>query len=494
MSYISMFASIIVSLLYTPVMLKYLGQQQYGLYNMAASAVSYLNLFDLGLGNAVIRYSTKYRIDGKKEKAEYMYGMFLIIYLIIAVIILLLGIFLIFNASNIFKVSTGSTGEMQLKVIMFIMTVSLAIGFPGSVFSSIISSYEKFTFLKITSLISTILNPLIMIPLLINGYKAVSMSAVCLLLNCVLIFINIIYTKQYLKVTIRFGKLDLFLLKEIGNYSFFIFLGAIVDQLYWNTDKFVLGAVSGENSVAIYSLGSQIHTYYQQFSWSISNVFFPRVTAMITEKKPISELNSFFKKIGRIQFFVLFLILSGFYVFGKEFIIWWGGIEYEEAYYIALIVITPATIPLIQNMGVHIVQAMNKHAFRSICYAIIAAINAVSSFFLAEQFGGIGCAVCTAVSLIIGHGFAMNYYYNNKIGLNIRRFWKEIVYIILLYLPLVIVTAYINTYFVTDRISILFFKIILYALIYVVFGYFVVINQEEKEIINSFVKKLRGII
>lgn len=63
LSYMSMFVSIIVSMLYTPFMLRHLGQQQYGLYNMAASVISYLNLFDLGLGNAVVRYATKYRIE-----------------------------------------------------------------------------------------------------------------------------------------------------------------------------------------------------------------------------------------------------------------------------------------------------------------------------------------------------------------------------------------------------------------------------------------------
>lgn len=76
LSYISMFAGIIISIIYTPFMLRNLGQQQYGLYNMAASAISYLNLFDLGLGNAVVRYSTKYRIEGREKEIKYLYGMF----------------------------------------------------------------------------------------------------------------------------------------------------------------------------------------------------------------------------------------------------------------------------------------------------------------------------------------------------------------------------------------------------------------------------------
>ena len=494
MSYISMFSGIVISLLYTPVMLKYLGQQQYGLYNMAASVISYLNLFDLGLGNAVVRYSTKYRISGQKEKTEYLYGMFLVLYLIIAGIIIFLGCILILNAESFFKVSTGATGVYELKIIMTIMIISLAIGFPGSVFCSIISSYEIFTFLKITGLVSTILNPIIMIPLLIMGYKAISVSCVALFLNCFLIVTNIFYTVKILKIRFRFGKIDFSLLREIASYSFFIFVGAIVDQLYWNTDKVVLGAVSGENMVAVYSIGSQIHTYYQQFSWAISNVYFPRVTTMITEKISHLELNNFFKKIGRIQYQVLFLILTGFYIFGKEFINWWSGPNYSEAYYIALIVITPATIPLIQNMGVHIIQAMNKHVFRSICYLFIAMLNAFTSFLVAPKFGGIGCAVCTAVSLVIGHGILMNCYYRFKIGINIVQFWKEIGKIFITFMPLVIVILIANLFFVTDSFVLLVIKIVIYAIIYFIYAYLLVMNNEEKSMVNSCIKRFQGII
>lgn len=490
LSYISMFAGIIISIIYTPFMLKNLGQQQYGLYNMAASAISYLNLFDLGLGNAVVRYSTKYRMEGREKEVRYLYGMFFQLFIVISVIIIIVGFILIFNVSNFFTVSTGAIGQYQLQIIMVVMVASLAISFPGSVYGSIITSYEEFTFLKITGLVSTILNPIIMIPLLLNGYKAISMSIVALILNILLISFNCVYVHKVLKIKIKFGKIDFNLLKEISCYSGFIFLGAVVDQLYWNTDKIILGMVSGENTVAVYSLGSQIHSYYQQFSWSISNVFFPRVTKMVTENN-FETINIFFKKIGRIQYFLLFLILSGFFIFGKEFIRWWGGSNYIDAYYIALLVISAATVPLIQNMGVHIIQAMNKHAFRSICYIFIAIFNAISSYLLADKLGGIGCAICTAVSLLLGHGLLMNYYYKFKIGLDIKQFWKEILKISIVFIPLIALSVVINSLFITTSFAFLVFKILLYAFIYIIIAYTIAMNNDEKSMINSFINKLR---
>lgn len=489
LSYVSMFLGIIVSVLYTPFMLRSLGQQQYGLYNMAASAISYLNLFDLGLGNAVVRYSTKYRLEGKYKEAEYLYGMFMKIFGVISLLTILIGSLLIINIDRIYTVSTGTEGIYQIRLIMTLMVISLAISFPGSVYGSIITAYEDFTFLKITAMISTILNPIIMIPLLIFGFKAIAMATVALVLNIIIIICNAIFVHKKLKVKIRFGKVDKPLLMEIGKYSWFIFLGAVVDQLYWNTDKIILGARIGEVSVAVYSVGSQIHTYFQQFSWSISNVFFPKVTKMVLQDSR-DVLYCFFLKVGRIQFFVLFLIYSGFLIFGKEFIQWWAGDGYQSAYYIALILITGAIIPLIQNTGVHIVQAMNKHAFRSVCYFCIAIMNAVSSYFLAVRWQGIGCALCTLVSLLLGHGLAMNWYYKNRIGLDILNFWKNIFVIVIKFLPLVLISYFVNKIYITSNIFFLFFKISIYILGYILTAYFVNMNCEEKGIIIGIVRKV----
>lgn len=489
LSYVSMFLGIFVSILYTPFMLRSLGQQQYGLYNMAASAISYLNLFDLGLGNAVVRYSTKYRVEKRYVEAEYLYGMFVKIFGAISLLTLLIGTILIVNIDHIYTVSTGAEGIAQIRVIMILMVISLAVSFPGSVFGSIITSYEEFSFLKITTMISTILNPIIMIPLLVLGYKATAMASVVLLLNIVLITCNAIFVHKKLKIRIRFGKMDKSLLKEISGYSGFIFLAAIVDQLYWNTDKIILGARVGEVSVAVYSVGSQIHTYFQQFSWSISNVFFPKITKMVFQDSK-EALYRFFLKVGRIQFFVLFMIYSGFLIFGKEFIQWWAGDGYQSAYYIAVMVITGAIIPLIQNTGVHIVQAMNKHAFRSICYFAIAVLNAISSYFLAVRWQGIGCAFCTLISLLLGHGLAMNWYYKNKLGLDIVDFWKNICLIVVKYLPLVIVSYFANTLYTTNDILFLLFKIVIYVIFYAMLTYFLNMNHEEREIVLGITRKV----
>ena len=43
---------------------------------------------------------------------------------------------------------------------------------------------------------------------------------------------------------------------------------------------------------------------------------------------------------------------------------------------------------------------------------------------LSKYYGGIGAAIGTAFSLILGQGVILNIYYQKKVGINILEFWK----------------------------------------------------------------------
>lgn len=87
---------------------------------------------------------------------------------------------------------------------------------------------------------------------------------------------------------------------------------------------------------------------------------------------------------------------------------------------------TPALVPLIQNIGIEVQRAKNMHQFRSIVYLIMAIINIVISIQFAKRWGEIGAALGTTISLILANGIAMNIFYHKKIGIDIVYFWKQI--------------------------------------------------------------------
>ena len=186
----------------------------------------------------------------------------------------------------------------------------------------------------------------------------------------------------------------------------------IIDQINWNIDKFVLGRYRGTIAVAVYGLAAQLNSYYLSLSTAISNVFIPRVNRMVAIENDNKKLTNLFTRVGRIQFILLFLVCSGIVFFGRSFISMWAGADYNGTYAIVLLLIIPVTIPLIQNLGIEIQKAKNMHQFRSWVYFFIAVANVFLSIPLAKAYGGIGAAIGTAISLLIGNGLVMNWYYH----------------------------------------------------------------------------------
>lgn len=92
----------------------------------------------------------------------------------------------------------------------------------------------------------------------------------------------------------------------------------------------------------------------------------------------------------------------------------------------ALLLIIPVTVPLIQNLGIEIQRAKNMHKARAVVYLAIAIANVLISIPLIKLMGPTGAALGTAISLIAGNAIFMNWYYHARIGMNMIYFWKEI--------------------------------------------------------------------
>lgn len=491
LSYVSIFASTLVQLLYTPFLIKMLGQSEYGLYSLIASVIGYLTVLDLGFGNAIVVYTAKYRAQGKLNEERKLHGMFKIIFYLIGFIAFLLGIILYFNVNALFGDTMTSSELGKAKIMMLILSFNLFVTFAFSIYQSIITASEKFVFQKIMSILNTILKPLVMIPLLFLGYKSITMTIVITIVNCMILLSNYIYCRNKLKIKVKYSGFDKSLFKIILGYSIWLFLGAIVDKVNWSADQTILGMVSGTVAVSLYSVAATLNQLFINLSTAISGVMLPKVTKMVANNASFKELTNEMIKVGRIQFYVIFLMVTGLVLFGKEFIIWWVGKDFEAAYYVALWLIIPISFSLIQNIGLSIIQAMNKFKFKAISTAIMAIINIFISYFLAKQFGPLGCAMGTGLALIVCNIFIINIYYYKEIKLDVISFWKDIISMMIRYIPAIIIVLLIM-YF-TNISGLL--SVIVYGGIYVIFfiitSYLIVMNDYEKELINKVLRKFK---
>jgi O-antigen/teichoic acid export membrane protein len=490
LSYVALFINSVISIIYTPIMLNLLGQSEYGLYSLASSAAGFIGILNFGLGNAVIRYAAKYRALNDEDGCSKLYGMFFILYGILGLIALVAGTILTFNSHLIFSNALDVYETKKLKLLMGIMTINISVGIGLGMFSVIVLAYEKFIFQKVVVIVSSVLSPLIMLPLLLMGNDSIALAVVTTIVNFLSIVINVFYCFKVLKIKVKFQRIDSSLLKEILIFSFYIFLNMLIGRLYTSTDQIILGIYSGTVAISIYTIGSFFTGYFSGFSSAISNVFLSKVSRMVTNEVPDHELSDLFIRIGRVQFIIISFALSGFIVFGQEFIVIWVGKEYSESFIIALLILVPMVVSLIQGMGGIILQAKNMQKSKTIINFAVAIFNVIISIIFVQWWGAIGCAIATAIAFTIGNIIIINIYYWKVININIPKFWINILFMSVPLTVSILCGETINKLIYSESWGFLIIKMVVFSILYSLLMWFVGINKYEKNLIIVPLKKL----
>ncbi len=424
LTYVKRIANILVGLFYVPMILSFLTVEQYGLFQMVASLVAYLAILDLGLSGTIVRYYTQKLAAQDREGMENVVAISLLIYTGIGILILLGGIVLYNLIGSLYSARLSSAEIATAKSMMILLIIDVALMIPSRVFSSIITSHEKFIFLRTISILQTLLQPFVAYFILRVHPAAMSLVIVQVSLDLVSILVLVLYAFTAIKVRIRLHSFDSPLVKSMITFSLFIFLSMTVEQVYLSTGQIILGAMRGPTEVAVYSIAIQFNTYLRLFGTAIVSVMLPSITRITEVSNDMKEINSIFTRVGRIQFFIVALILSGFILFGRQFITLWIGMEFLPAYAMALIVMIPYALDLVTSLGNTILMAKNQHGARALILAGSALISIILQVLLSRRLGGIGTACALGVAFLAGNGIASLVYYQRK-GIDLRRLWKD---------------------------------------------------------------------
>ena len=488
LSYFNIFLAIIIQFAYTPIMLRILGQQEFGVYSLSESVISYLGLLNFGFSGSYLKFYSQYKAQNDDLSIKKLNAIYFIVFLIISILICIGGYGIIQNIKLIVG-NNFTDSELQLtKILMAIMTVNMAVMMPNNAFTSITVAYERFIFAKLLIIFKTVGSPLFTLPLLLLGYGSKGMSFILLVVTVSSLIFNIYYCLQKLKIGFEFRDLNWSVLKDIFAFSVFIFLWSIVDQLNWQIGKIVLANIVGSSAVAVYTIGLQFTTLFIMFSTAISGVFSPQIYNYVYEKDASKKLIELMTKVGRIQFYVVFFIWIAFVIFGRQFINLWAGAEYDNAYFVGLLLMTPIIIALTQNIGIEILRSYNKHQMRTLLNLLLALVNIAIIIPLTKEYGEIGCALGTCISTFVSSTLISNYFYSKIIKLNIGLFFKEM----LKFLPVVSVLLIIGVAIVMFIEIHTWISLIIYIFLFTLFYIFVMVkfafNDYERSLLKRFIK------
>ena len=495
LSYINLGIGNLIPFFYTPIMLELLGQSEYGLYKIASSTTSYLSLMAFGIGSAVSRFIIKARTQEGKEAEERMFGLFNLLFQGIALLTLIVGGLITWKLDLLYGASLTVAELSRMRILVGLMVINTAVSFSATSYNAVVSSHERFLFIHSFNVISTIGTPVLNLVILFMGYRSVGMAMVSLALNVIVRLVYMAYVRRALDIRPRYKKMPTNAIREIFAFSFWVFVSNIVGQIYSATDTVIIGAIPALATVgaAIYSIGHTFTNIMFSLAQIMPGFFAPRVNRMVFSGCTDGELTDLVIKVGRLQAFVVILVCSGFISFGMPFLNCYVGPGYEESYWVAVLVMIPNCIPLVQSVAHSILQAKNMHQFRSKVYLGIALLNIVGTLLLVRRFGVVGAAIPTGVSYLIGHGLIMNWYYWKKVGLDIPLFWKSLFPIFGINAVLCVLTLIVSRWIDFYNWISLFAGIITYTLIYCLCLWrFVLHTEERKMIIGTILKKVKN--
>lgn len=488
LNYINIGLGALIPILYTPIMLSLLGQSEYGLYKLSSSLAGYISLVSLGMGSAVTRYLIKAREEEGKEGEERMLGLFVMFFRIVALLSVVVGIILLFCVNGWYGSSLSMDELFRMKILIGIMALNTALTLLISPYVSVVTANERFVFIQCMNIASTCIIPLVNLIALYLGYASIGMAVSSLVIQLIIRILYLSYSRSYLNLKPRFEKPKKGLVTEVLVFAFWIFMGEIVDKLYGATDMALIGAVPAlaTSGVAVYNIGTVFSGMVLTIAVGISGLMAPRTNKMVFSGATAAELTDFGIKIGRIQALIIGLVVSGFIAFGKPFIHFYAGDSYSESYWVALLVMVPTMIPIVQNVFLNIVVAKNRHRFRSLVYLGIALLNVVGTWLLIHHIGVIGAALMSGLAIILSPGIIMNWFYSNKIGLKIALFWKSIAPIFLLAFILSLLALLVGKYlFDYYRLPILIACILVYSSLYFFANWTITMDEYEKSIIKE---------
>ena len=488
LSYINIGIQTLLGFVYVPLLLYYMGKSQYGLYQLMGSLIAYFGVMDFGLSVVVVRFYSKYKALCDSLKLENFLAFIQRAYGYITVMVLIIGSALYFFIDVIFSKGLTPSELTDAKYIYILLLLNIMITLLGMMYRSVITANERFVFLKGIETLQLCIQPAVVIAVMREWPSAFAMAAVMTVINLLLTAIRVYYCFFILRIHVKYHFFDLSLFQEAKKLAVSSFTVTIVDQVFWKTNQIILGALINTAAVAVYSISSLFYMGYMSLSTAISGVFLPKVTELVTQKVANRELSDLFIRIGRVQYLILALVLSGFMVLGREFIHLWAGPDFSDAYWITLLIIIPFTIDLIQNIGLSIMQARNTYGFRAKVYCGIGIFNLILAIPMASYYGGIGCAFASGLSMFIGNGIIMNWYYASVEKLDICRFWKEILSMSVGVLTVFCIGYAVNLWMGNGGRLLFAIKVFLYILLYAAVMRYAAMNDYEKGLLH-FMRK-----
>ena len=500
-SYLAIILNIVAGLLYTPWMIKSLGQSNYGLVSLATSMITLFTI-DFGLGTAVSRFIAKYKSELDVDSSNKMIGIIFKCFIALGSIIFLILFILYFFLPQIYVKLSNSEIEIFRNIYIMVGLYSI-VSFTFTPLNGILMGNDKFPQYKLITLIGRIINIILVVSVLLIDANLYLYVLAIIFTGLIEIIIKWIYIKRkcaygcHPQITYTDKKMFL----SLAKFSFWAAISAFAARYIIAINPSILGITAGAVQISIFTLGSTIEGYVWQFAYGLDGMFIPKLSNMNSSNAKSEDYTDLMIKVGRIQLLFAGFIIVGFIALGRGFIndVWKlkdSNLEmsYDASYYVSIFLLLPCFVTFTQQIGDTTFIVKGKVKYSSISTLVTAAITVPLSFLLTYLFPN-NAAIMAAVAVCVGKTIGMvvlsNIFYSKVLKIDLKRFFYNChLKIFPVLIPSLLFGLLMDRIISNNNIIYFGIKVILMCIFYIIIAWKFSLNEFEKKQIKNIINPI----
>lgn len=472
-----------LSFLATPLIVRSLGNQDYGIYALVLSLIGYT--FNLNFGRAVTKYVAEYRANGAAEKIRSVVSASLLINVFFgAAGVLLIVLSADWLVADVFQIEEGDRVKTVYALYVAALTVFSLI--TSQVFSATLQGIYRFdVYSKIFNFnnVATLTGNLW---LAYNNFGLIYLLSWNLLTNIITLILYAVGAKRLLpELGISRPQPDF--IKLVMKYSTGIIVYQVLGNIMMLFERGWITRYLGPENLTYYVVPMQLSFYIHGFVMSIIMVVFPLASELKDNREKLLRL---YLKATKVVCFFVFFLATLLIVESRLFLTLWMGAEFAEKTFLLLIIHT-ITFSLLSVQGVswQMVEGLGYPSYNTFIFMICLVINVFIIVAFTESYGNLGAVYARLAGF--GTMFFFIFYVEKWVFKAVQiKFWLNIG----IRLAIASMISGIVQYFIAQQFSLSWMTFILSAgsggVIYcLALGLFGFVNKEEMELLKNTLKR-----
>lgn len=410
-SYLQIGISMIIPLFLTPVIIRFLGPEQYGLWVLLNTIISYFNLSDFGFTTTILREIAGNRED--KSKVNTIINTTIFSFFIFTFVALLIFLILYKNIGILFNIPDSLTSIAENTfIIVFIIFI---VNFITSVFYTLFYANNR---LYIKNLVISLQSLFIGIATYFivkkdNSIFEVSFSNLLITLVFSVIAISIAFKKYNIELNYKLFKVDLLKSMLLPSLHYFIIsIGAI---LVFQSDTIIISMFIGLTSLASYSIMYKVTDIIRGLIFKVVDILMPNIATLHKEKR----YDDILKLHNKTLLYTILLSIPSFLllcIFGIEAINLWVGSDVKVDQNILIIIAITMFIHTLVHVSAVFVSSLGIHKTTSYITLLEAILNIILSIVFIKYIGLMGVALGSLLANIMTGGWFTPWYFYRYIN------------------------------------------------------------------------------